>query len=82
MRLSWSCEVEDGRRYCTKDFPCMGYCPKCGAKIKYKRKSTGRRHCRRHGPIEQRFIQLYYKQDPVLGKILLGSPPNPPYNNA
>lgn len=31
----------------------MGYCPKCGARIKRKRKSTGRRECRRHGPIEK-----------------------------
>lgn len=31
----------------------MGSCPKCGMKIKKKRKSEGVRWCPRHGPTEK-----------------------------
>ena len=31
----------------------MGYCPKCGRKVKRRRKSTGVRECKKHGPIEK-----------------------------
>lgn len=59
----------------------MGYCPKCGAKIKYKRKSTGRRHCRRHGPIEQRFVEKHSLMSSTFPQISVGPVDKPPYNN-